>query len=257
MSRSTPGSGTTYPINRSPVVPSPCTVTTARATPAQATRADSISPSSIRNPRTLTCRSHRPTYSRVRPPSGSRDHRTRSPVRYIRCPGPANGSATNRDAVKPIRLRYPRARPGPAKYNSPTTPTGTGRNHASSTTCRTPRIGPPIVTGSPTLIAAPAFDWIVASAGPYVLNIRRPGAHRATSSGGHASPPTTTVPRSSSPAGSTVPNAVGVSATWVTLSRNRICANSLPAVDGRRCNHQPPTRRERPQQLEHGRIKTR
>ncbi len=55
----------------------------------------SISPSSIRNPRTFTWKSLRPTYSSPRP----RRHRTKSPVRYIRCPGRPKGSATNRSAV--------------------------------------------------------------------------------------------------------------------------------------------------------------
>ena len=39
-------------------------------------------------------------------PAGRRRvHRTRSPVRYIRSPGPPNGSATNRSAVRPGRPR--------------------------------------------------------------------------------------------------------------------------------------------------------
>ncbi len=52
----------------------------------------------------------------------------------MRDPGIApNGQATNRVAVNPARPTYPYATPAPATYNSPTTPTGTGCNHASST----------------------------------------------------------------------------------------------------------------------------
>ncbi|BBX88762.1 hypothetical protein MBOE_04110 [Mycolicibacterium boenickei] len=47
-------------------------------------------------------------------------------------------------------------------------------------------------TGSPAESAL-QVDQIVTSVGPYALNIRRPGAHAATNSAGHASPPVTNV----------------------------------------------------------------
>ncbi|GKU40438.1 hypothetical protein NJB14192_24250 [Mycobacterium montefiorense] len=73
----------------------------------------------------------------------------------------------NRDAVKPARRQYPCPTPRPARYNSPTTPMGTGRNQPSSTKKAAPAIGEPIGT-------APAFGargalldaHIVVSVGP-------------------------------------------------------------------------------------------
>jgi hypothetical protein len=59
-------------------------------------------------------------------------HRTTSPVRYIRSPGPPNGFATNRwRSARPVQVA-----PGEAEaatYSSPATPIGTGRNDRSST----------------------------------------------------------------------------------------------------------------------------
>ncbi len=72
-----------------------------RATPACRSSTASISPGSIRNPRSFTCASARPKNSST--PSGR--HRARSPVRYIREPGTPCGSATNRSAVSPERFR--------------------------------------------------------------------------------------------------------------------------------------------------------
>ncbi|BBY44254.1 hypothetical protein MCEL_25490 [Mycolicibacterium celeriflavum] len=65
-------------------------------------------------------------------------------MRYIRCPGPPNGHATNRAAVKLVRRQYPTPTPRPATYNSPTTPNGTGRNHPSSTNNADSAAGEPI-----------------------------------------------------------------------------------------------------------------
>ncbi len=74
---------------------------------------------------------------------------------------------------------------------------------------------------------------IVVSVGPYPLWNRRPGAQRATRSGGHASPPTTTVSRSSSPVGSTDARAAGVTNAWVTRSlRSSSASSSPPYTDG-------------------------
>src|SRR4029077_1508849 len=93
-------------------------ITTACPTRGWAANAASISPNSMRYPRILTCSSARPKYPSC--PSGPQH--TRSPVRYIRAPGPPNGHATNRDPVNPGRRTYPYASPAPATYNSPTTP---------------------------------------------------------------------------------------------------------------------------------------
>ncbi len=73
----------------------------------------------------------------------------------------------------------------------------------------------------------------VASVGPYALNIRRPGAHCATSSGGQASPPVATHSRAVSPAGSTDASAAGVTNACVTLfSRSRSRSSSPPRTVG-------------------------
>ncbi len=62
----------------------------------------SVSPSSMRKPRSLTWSSARPRYSS----SPSRVQRARSPVRYMRAPGStAYGSATKRSAVRAGRPR--------------------------------------------------------------------------------------------------------------------------------------------------------
>ncbi len=81
----------TYVASRaSPGACSQATTAACRTSGCRASAA-STSPGSMRKPRTLTCRSIRPTNSSV--PSGSQ--RTRSPVRYSRAPGSAaNGSGT-------------------------------------------------------------------------------------------------------------------------------------------------------------------
>src|SRR3954470_6651785 len=96
----------------------------------------------MRYPRILTCSSARPRYCNC----PSSPHRTKSPVRYIRAPGPPNGHATNRDDVNPNLCTYPTATPRPARYNSPTTPADTGRNNLSSTNTAAPAAGDPIGT---------------------------------------------------------------------------------------------------------------
>ena len=55
-----------------------------------------------------------------------------------------DGFAPNRSAVSPGRPRYPRAKPTPATYNSPTTPDGTSRNPPSTTNTLIFAIGRPI-----------------------------------------------------------------------------------------------------------------
>src|ERR1700740_912863 len=120
----------------------------------------------MRYPRILTWSSARPRYRSC----PSAPQRTRSPVRYIRVPGapaPANGHATNRDAVKPARPTYPHANPPPATYNSPTTPAGTGRNQPSSTNNAAPDTGEPIGgTPDPAANGALTATPIVVSWGP-------------------------------------------------------------------------------------------
>src|ERR1700746_3701040 len=142
----------------------------------------------MRSPRILPCSSARPRYTSC----PSAPQHTRSPVRYIRAPGPPNGHATNRDPVKPARPTYPTPTPAPATYNSPTTPAGTGRNHPSSTNNAAPGTGEPIgTTPDPGISGALIAPYTVVSVGPYPLIIPRPGAHRSTTSAGQASPATT------------------------------------------------------------------
>src|SRR5246127_788844 len=144
----------------------------------------------MRYPRILTCSSARPTSSSC----PSAPQHTKSPVRYIRAPGapaPANGHATNRDPVNAPRPTYPTPNPEPATYNSPTTPAGTGRNHPSSTNNAAPATGDPIgTTPEPATNGALIAAYTVASVAPYELITPRPGAHRSTTSTGHASPAT-------------------------------------------------------------------
>ncbi|KAF0963862.1 hypothetical protein MLGJGCBP_03001 [Rhodococcus sp. T7] len=85
-----------------------------------------------------------------------------------------------------------------------------------------------MVTGSPGTSWSLILDTTVASVGPYALNMRLPGAHRATSSGGHASPPVTTHSRAVSPAGSTDESAAGVTKQCVTRSVSSTRASSAP-----------------------------
>ena len=90
-----------------PPAPSSRATTTACDTPACRSSTASISPGSIRKPRSFTCASARPKNSST----PSERHRARSPVRYIRAARqppsqhPPCGSATNRSAVRPARLQ--------------------------------------------------------------------------------------------------------------------------------------------------------
>src|SRR5262245_43314991 len=120
----------------------------------------------MRYPRIFTCSSARPSKSNC----PSAPHRTTSPVPYLRSPGTPNGHATNRDPLNPARPQYPTPTPRPATYNSPTTPTGTRRNHASRTNTATVGGGAPIgATPDPTdpgAIGAVLAAYTVASVGP-------------------------------------------------------------------------------------------
>src|ERR1700758_2067423 len=141
-------------------------MTTACSTPSHPASTARTSPSSMRYPRILTCLSARPTYRSC----PSAPQHTKSPVRYIRCPGapaPTNGQATNRDEVKPARRQYPHPTPAPATYNSPTTPAGTGRNQPSNTNNAAPATGDPIgTTPDPGTSGALRDAHTVVSVGP-------------------------------------------------------------------------------------------
>ncbi|GBE68131.1 hypothetical protein MFM001_45930 [Mycobacterium sp. MFM001] len=88
-------------------------------------------------------------------------------MRYIRCPGPPNGHATNRELVNAARRTYPTPTPRPATYNSPINPAGTGRNHPSSTNNAAVETGAPIGgTPDPAVSGALIATYTVASVGP-------------------------------------------------------------------------------------------
>src|ERR1700758_5161236 len=153
----------TYPTRRLSPGRSSRAITTACSTPSNPANAARTSPSSMRYPRILTCSSAR---SRYRSCPSAPQH-TKSPLRYIRAPGPPNGHATNRDPVNPARPTYPTPTPAPATYNSPTTPVGTGRNHPSSTNNAAPGTGDPIgTTPDPAVNGALSITTIVVSVGP-------------------------------------------------------------------------------------------
>src|SRR5574342_1199059 len=87
-------------------------------------------------------------------------------------------------------------------------------------------------TGPPGESGWVQAETTVASVGPYELISLRPGAHRSTSSGGHASPPTITVRNSASPwaaCAGTVARAVGGINAWVTRSSASTVASCSPS----------------------------
>ncbi len=89
-------SPTTYATSRRSPVSSSRTTTVQSLTPAAWRSTASISPSSMRKPRTFTWKSSRPRYSMA--PCAR--HRARSPVRYSRAPPSVEkGSGTKRSAV--------------------------------------------------------------------------------------------------------------------------------------------------------------
>src|SRR6478735_3897075 len=192
----------------------------------------------MRYPRILTCSSARPTYRSC--PSGP--HRTRSPVRYIRCPGLPNGHATNRDAVNPARRQYPIPTPRPATYNSPTAPGGTGIIQSSRTNNAAPATGAPI-GGAPDLAVSGALiaTHIVVSVGPYALIITRPGAHRSTTSAGQASPAITNA-ADSNPSADNIATADGVCVSTLissATSRAWISAGEVATSSGTTTSRPP------------------
>src|SRR5215475_11342838 len=86
---------------------------------------------------------------------------------------------------------------------------------------------PPATSGSDQVLTT------VASVGPYELIIRRPGAHRATSSAVQASPPTITPRKSGSwsraTRSGTVANAAGGISAWVTWNFASTSARCSPS----------------------------
>src|SRR6201993_4451441 len=181
----------------------------------------------MRYPRILTCSSARPRYRSC----PSAPHSTRSPVRYIRCPGapaPANGHATNRDPVNGPRRQYPHPTKRPATYNSPTTPAGTGRNQPSNTNNAAPDIGDPIGgTPAPPPTGYPIVTSTVVSVGPYSLTSVATAAYRSTSSAAQTSPPVISVRPHSCSAGRAA-SVLGVNLACDTCWRASRSVNSLP-----------------------------
>src|SRR5690349_11648018 len=95
-------------------------------------------------------------------------------------------------------------------YTSPATPTGTGRNPASSTYTRVFAIGPPIGGTPPADSGALNVAHTVTSVGPYPFTNRNRPAQRSTSRGEHASPATINViPAGRSCSGATVASTAG------------------------------------------------
>ena len=91
-------------------------ITAACDTPACRSSTASISPGSIRNPRSFTCASARPRNSST--PSDR--HRARSPVRYIRLPGRSHaGRRQTAPPSAPHGSDSPAPDPTPAMYSSP------------------------------------------------------------------------------------------------------------------------------------------
>ena len=118
-----------------PPEPSPRHTTAAGDTPGCETSAASISPGSIRNPRSFTCASARPRNSST--PSDR--HRARSPVRYIRPPAAAMRVRNKPLRRQPSPLQIAPRKPHPAMYKLANNPTGTGSRPPSRTYARVVR----------------------------------------------------------------------------------------------------------------------
>ena len=149
--------------------PSCRAITAACDTPACAASAASISPGSIRNPRSFTCASARPRNSST--PSDR--HRARSPVRYIRLP-----AAPMPVGDKPLRRQRRPVQIAPRQPNTRDVQlTDNTRRHRLKTAVQ--HIGPRVPDRTPDrrAFAVPAHpvrapstaDQIVVSVGPYRL----------------------------------------------------------------------------------------
>src|SRR5579872_4484845 len=87
------------------------------------------------------------------------------------------------------------------------------------------------IGGVPSPVREPLVATMtVTSVGPYAFTIRRPGAHRAARSGGHASPPTTSTPRSGNSRPERVASADGEISACVTCSSVSTLARRSPAT---------------------------
>src|ERR1035441_10685702 len=215
----------------------------------------------MRAPRILIWASARDRNSRLPSPGW----RTRSPVRYRRCPGrDGSGSATNRPAVRPGRPRYPRATPTPLIYSSPPAPAGTGTSPSSRILSPTDGSGVPIGRCRRSSSPAPAgsrknVELHVASVTPYTFISGTPSLrHIASRSGSTRSLPTITSrsddgsarPARSSSRTHSCQYAAGSSIT-LTCSRPASSARSARCSPGRPGGHPttpppPPTRHTPP-----------
>ena len=101
---------------------------------------------------------------------------------------------------QPARRQYPHPTPAPATYNSPTTPTGTGRNHPSSTNNAAPGTGEPIGTAPDPAVNGALIGRIHRRLGravdvdhhpprrPPIHHLGRAGAHRAITNAADSKP---------------------------------------------------------------------
>src|ERR1035441_9721922 len=198
----------------------------------------------MRAPRILIWASARDRNSRLPSPGW----RTRSPVRYRRCPGrDGSGSATNRPAVRPGRPRYPRATPTPLIYSSPPAPAGTGTSPSSRILSPTDGSGVPIGRCRRSSSPAPAgsrknVELHVASVTPYTFisgtpRLRhiasRPGSPRSLPTIPSRSDDGSARPARSSSRTHSCQYAAGSSIT-LTCSRPASSARSAPRPPGRR-----------------------
>ena len=211
----------------------------------------SISPGSIRNPRTFTWSSARP--ANTSSPSGRPPRQVPGPVHPL--PRPAE-----RARHEPLRRSAPAGpgTPAPAPprptYSSPATPAGTGPSHSSSTYTRVFATGGPSA-GRPARPAAPLVAIItVASVGPYAFDHPPPGRPPRRQLGRqHASPPTTSTPNPGPAPAGTPASTLGTISAWLirlpgAASRPAPRPATGPPGGG---DHQRPARGERQAQLQH------
>lgn len=140
----------------------------------------SISPSSMRRPRSLTWSSLRPEYSMTGAPDSAEGHRTTSPVRYTPVAVVRVGDEPVGRQSGPVEVAARESPAGDVQLK-PVTPTGTGRSLLSRTMSATPSMGPPRLTGSQSPSALLIATPMVVSVGPYRFWIRRQAAHSSLS----------------------------------------------------------------------------
>ena len=192
-------------------------------------------------------------------PAGRRTvQRTRSPVRYIRAPGPPERvgdepfrGRAGRSVVAAGQRRTRRRTARPATRRAP----GAAASRAPAR--RHPSGGRPIVTGRPAPSVADArHDRRLGRA----VRVEHPPARRPLrhqfrrarlAAGDHA------LELGRGPAGSTEASAAGVTNACVTRSRASSSAQFGAAVDGRRRDHHRRAGADRQQQLEDRRVEAR